>query len=95
MSEIAFKIEDEEVAASVAMGGQSLRDLCHKEVDLFDKYLRQFGSQYADGLARFERLAIEGYLYQKIRGHLDSDEKIPTGDLPVWREDGQARGSRG
>ena len=75
-----------EVAKEVSKGGEPLRVLCRKEVDLFDAYLKSQGGEWADGLAKFERLAVEGYLYQKIRGHLD--EKDGPGDLPVWREDG-------
>ena len=51
-------------------GGQVLRDLCRKEVDSFDEYLKNYGGDYTTGLAHFERMAIEGFLYQKIRGHL-------------------------
>ena len=86
MSDIALKIEDEELANEVATGGQSLRNLCRKEVEYFDKYLRQHGGEYKEGLAKFEALAIEGYLYQKIRGHLD--EKTDTGCLPTWSKNG-------
>ena len=82
MSAIELKLSGEDEASK---GGKPLRDLCRKEVEIFDSFLRtQEG--YRDGLAKFERLAIEGYLYQKIRGRLD--EKDGPGDLPVWREDG-------
>jgi len=69
---ITLKIDDPEVASTVANGGPQLRDLCQKEVDLFDAYLRSYGKEYAGGLSKFERSAIEGYLYQKIRGRVDS-----------------------
>ena len=48
-----------------------LRDLCQKEALRFDEYLRDVDPQFRDGLARFELLAIEGYLYQKAKGHID------------------------
>ena len=78
---ITLTVDDPDVADAVVNGGQQLRDLCHKEVGLFDEYLRRYGKEYAGGLSRFERLAIEGYLYQKIRGRVDSDSKEPD-DLP-------------
>ena len=74
MIEFEFKLKTDkatpEELAALAKGGELLRCLCGKEVDLFDAYLRQYGREYADGLAKFERLAIEGYLYQKVRGHI-------------------------
>lgn len=76
-----------DAAKEVFKGGKPLRDLCRKEVEIFDAYLRSQGGEWVDGLAKFERLAVEGYLYQKIRGHLN--EKDGPGDLPVWREDGK------
>jgi hypothetical protein len=82
-----MKITDAELAQKVAGGGEPLRDLCRQEVENFDRHLRQYGSEYRDGLARFERLVLEGYLYQKLRGHLDQDG---SPDLPSGRQDGQA-----
>jgi len=38
---------------------------------------------YADGLVKIERLAVEGYLYQKLRGHID--EKAAPSHLPKER----------
>lgn len=70
-------------------GGEPLRDLCRKEVDRFNDYLQVYGGEYAEGLARFERFVIEGYLYQKLRGHLD-DSKASGNALPHGRQDGQA-----
>jgi hypothetical protein len=78
---ITLTVDDPEAAAAVANGGQQLRDLCQKEVDLFDAYLRSYGKEYAGGLAKFERSAIEGYLYQKIRGRVGSVDVEPD-DLP-------------
>jgi hypothetical protein len=49
-----------------------LRSLCQKEVSRFEEYVRAEDPQFADGLSRFEKLAIEGYLYQKARGHVDA-----------------------
>jgi hypothetical protein len=49
-----------------------LRSLCQKEVSRFEQYVQAEDPQFKDGLSRFERLAIEGYLYQKARGHIDA-----------------------
>ena len=73
MTPIRLVIDDPQLAEQVRDGGPSLRSLCQKEVDAFDAYLRRYGAEYAEGLAKFERLAIEGYIYQKIRGHLETD----------------------
>jgi hypothetical protein len=81
---ITITVDDPEVASAVANGGPQLRDLCQKEVGLFDAYLRSYGREYAGGLSRFERLAIEGYLYQKIRGRVDSVTE--PDDLPRAKE---------
>jgi hypothetical protein len=69
-------------------GGDSLRDLCRKEVDRFDRYLRDaVGKDYATGLANWERFAVEGYLYQKLRNHIDAF--IEEGHVPTERFDGK------
>lgn len=49
-----------------------LRSLCQKEVDRFVDYVQHEDPQFRDGLAKFERFAIEGYLYQKAKGHIDA-----------------------
>lgn len=68
-------------AMTGAQNGNSvpLRALCQKEVERFETVLREHPA-YRDGLVRIERLAVEGYLYQKLRGHLD--EKASTNNLP-------------
>lgn len=53
-------------------GPSYLRSLCQKEVSRFEEYVRTEDPQFKDGLSRFEKLAIEGYLYQKARGHVDA-----------------------
>ena len=68
---------DDSLKEIVANGGDPLRTLCQKEVDLFDAYLRKYGddrrNEYKGGMAKFERWMLEGYLYQKLRGRLDQD----------------------
>ena len=77
MAHIKVEIEgDPQETTELLEGGDGLRDLCRKEVDRFDAYLRQkVGGEYKEGLARFERFAIEGFLYQSVRGHID--EAVP------------------
>ena len=64
----------EEEKAALRNGKEPLRVLCRKEVDRFDLYLRTNDHQFSEGLAPFERLVLEGYLYQKVRGHLDASQ---------------------
>ena len=70
-SKIRVEVTDEALAAQVKDGGDALRSLCREEVLLFDQYLKNFGGDYRDGLTEWERSVVEGFLYQKIRGHLD------------------------
>lgn len=75
MPMITLKVDTAEELEVVAKGGEPLIALCRNEVDNFDRKLRAFGHEFSDGLAKFERLAIEGYLYQKLRGHLDEKKE--------------------
>lgn len=75
--------EDEHQA--MRNGGDPLRALCRKEVDAFEEKLRQH-PHYPEGLSRFERFAIEGYVYQKIRGGFD--ETLDQADPTDRRQDG-------
>lgn len=59
-----------------------LRALCQKEVRAFEDSMKTH-PDYSDGLVKIERLAVEGYLYQKIRGHIH--EKAAPGNLPTER----------
>ena len=75
-------VETDEERAASKEGGQVLINLCRKEADSFDTYLRGCGIElYEDGLAKWEKEALAGYLYQKIRGHLEP-EKFEPQDLP-------------
>jgi hypothetical protein len=80
-------VDDPAHQEAVAKGGEPLQVLCRKEVDDFDRHLRQLGGEFADGLAKFERRAIEGYLYQKLRGHIGPKNK--NGDNVQERKDGE------
>jgi hypothetical protein len=71
-------IDDPEVLAKVRDGGDALKSLCREEVERFHRYLMDFGGDYKEGLTRWERSAVEGYLYQKIRGHIDAPEPRPA-----------------
>jgi len=79
MANIVVDISDcsSDEKESLTNGGGPLLDLCQKEVDSFDQYLKQWGSSYpegsmerdfADGLAQWERTVVAGYLYQKALG---------------------------
>jgi len=46
-----------------------LRVLCRKEVEAFEASM-VLHPDYSDGLVKIERLAVEGYIYQKLRGHI-------------------------
>jgi len=74
MAEIRV-IVDEALDADIAKGGEPLRSLCRREAQRFDAYLRNYGQEYSDGLASWEQKAVEGYLYQKLRGHIDEKEE--------------------
>ena len=58
-----------------------LRGLCRKEVDRFESYLKRSDPEFHEGLVRIERMAIEGYLYQMLRGHVSdtSPTSLPPG----------------
>ena len=66
---LKMTVMDEAVAEQVAAGGSPLLALCRKEVESFESMLRQH-PDYRDGLTKIERSAIEGYIYQKLRGHV-------------------------
>lgn len=73
MTEIRMALDgDPEVAEKLLNDPKALRNLCRKEVESFDSYLRQADPQFTDGLAKWESLVVEGYIYQKLRGHLDA-----------------------
>lgn len=81
---IPVSSEDElEAALAAADKGESgpLRSLCQKEVERFDSYLKRSDPSFHEGLVRIEKLAIEGYIYQQLRGHVDSSSpsRLPPG----------------
>jgi hypothetical protein len=77
-----------EETSALSNGGEPLRALCRKEVERFNQYLRLYGREYVEGLAHFEAIAIEGYLYQKLKGHIDAQ----TSDIAILdrRQNGTA-----
>jgi hypothetical protein len=70
-----FTAEALESAQREASGGKPgpLRALCRLEVECFEAAIRQH-PDYRDGLVMIERRVVEGYLYQKLRNHIDSSE---------------------
>ena len=87
--ELPFTEAELEPALEAASQGNNrpLRDLCQKEVERFGETVKQH-PDYADGLVQIERFAVEGYLYQKLRGHID--EEAGSDNLPQGRHDGAA-----
>lgn len=68
--------------AKGAMDPAYLRDLCRKEVDEFERYMRANEPTWSGGLASWEKQVLKTYLYQKIRGRIeppsDRTNAIPT-----------------
>jgi hypothetical protein len=84
---ISIVVDDPAAQKVVDEGGRPLIDLCRKEAEAFDQYLRGCGIPlYAEGLARFEQEAIIGFLYQKFRGRLEpggvAPQDLPGGEVP-------------
>ena len=77
MIRIQMVLDGDPKAIEEALNGdpQILRDLCRKEVELFDMYLRKVDPQFKDGLAKWECLVVEGYIYQKLKGHIDAQDR--------------------
>lgn len=82
--EFPFSADDFREAVDEAKQGNAgpLRDLCQKESERFEAMIRCH-DHYKDGLVRIERLVVQGYIYQKLRGHVDA-AKEPRG-LPPER----------
>lgn len=80
MTKIVVTLDgDPSAAEALTEGSQVLRDLCQKEVESFDQYVRVVDPQFADGLSKWECRAIEGYLYQKLKGHIDAHSSEEAG----------------
>jgi hypothetical protein len=78
-TEVELKSAQEEASRGNA---GPLRALCRKEVEAFETTIREH-PDYADGLVQIERFAVEGYLYQKLRGHIHA--KAAPSHLPPER----------
>lgn len=81
-------IDDPKVAKEVANGGDPLKDLCRKECDLFEKVMQEQDSTFGP-LASFERMALQSYLYQKIRGRIGAADQTSE-DADEERQDGSS-----
>ncbi len=77
--DLPFNEDELRAALEQANKGKSdpLRALCQKEVARFERAAQQHPA-YRDGLVIIEKRAVEGYLYQKLRGHIDA---APEADL--------------
>jgi len=85
-----FKMTFEGDPDVLTKGSHQLRSLCLKEVNAFEAYVQKTDPQFKDGLSRFERFAIEGYVYQKIKGNFDADTE--ENQLHMERQDGKTTG---
>jgi len=67
-----------------------LRSLCRKEVERFERYCNAVDPNFTDGggFVRIEARVIEGYLYQKLKGHIDAHHQKNL--LPEEGQDGTA-----
>jgi hypothetical protein len=85
--ELPFKESELKAALESAGKGNAipLRSLCQKEVALFEAAIRDH-PDYRDGLVKIERLAVEGYLYQKLRNHIN--EKAGNSNILSERQSG-------
>jgi len=80
---LKFPCTDDEMKAAKDAAAQGnpmpLRLLCQKEVRRFEEAIRTH-PDYRDGLVMIERRAVEGYLYQKLRNHVDAS---PSSNQPA------------
>ena len=92
MTKIVLALDgDPSAVEDVLKGGsQLLRDLCRKEVESFDEYLRRVDPQFTDGLSKWESLVVQGYIYQKLKGHIDAQDH--QGNDSKERTDGPTTG---
>jgi hypothetical protein len=67
---------------------EHLRSLCRKEVERFEQYCNASDPSFSDGVGfvRIEARVLEGYLYQKLKGHIDAHHE--GGLLSTERKDG-------
>ena len=66
---------DEARQAAVQGNAGPLKVLCRKEVARFEDLMKRH-PDYVDGLVQIERFAVEGYIYQKLRGHVDASSPV-------------------
>jgi hypothetical protein len=80
-SKFAVSLElPEDKLSSALSNPDALRAVCKEEVTRFATYVNTVDPQFKKcPLAKEERAAIEGYLYQKVKGHIDQfHDKAPT-----------------
>lgn len=72
-----FKIELKGTGAEqLKHGGPELMKACEAEAEAFSQYLQTCGDPlFHRGLVKWEAAAIAGFLYQKMRGHIDAIDK--------------------
>jgi hypothetical protein len=79
---------DHEDIESLFRDTEHLRSLCRKEVERFEQYCNATDPSFEDGVGfvRIEARVLEGYLYQKLKGHIDAHHEGNL--LPKERQDG-------
>ena len=65
---------DHKDVVSLFKDTERLRSLCRKEVERFEQYCTTVDPNFQDGsgFVRIEARIVEGYLYQKLKGHIDA-----------------------
>ena len=86
---VLFHISAPNYQEVVDNGGEQLRTLYQEEVNRFSQWLAANEPNFADGLASWEKQAIQVYLYKKSRG-LDEQPTRVQGRIFPEGEDGQA-----
>jgi hypothetical protein len=84
---IRIVVDDPALAKEVANGGDPLKLLCRKECDLFERCMQEQDPTFGP-LAQFERMAVQSYLYQKIRGRIGASTS--QGQHSEEQQDGKA-----
>ena len=71
------ELGDHENIQSAMKNPDVLRSLCRKEVERFERYCNAVDPNFTDGrgFVKIEARILEGYIYQKVKGHIDAYHK--------------------
>lgn len=81
------ELQDAKAAVKERHDALPLRLLCRREVGFFERQAMQH-PDYSDGFTRIERFVVEGYLVQKLLGHVDAAPS--EGDISKEGQNGPA-----